>query len=131
MPKISLVLFLDNLLDVFWHNIVVLIRISLVTNESKYILCIFTHFLLDNVFLFIYFFYYCGMVALGFPGGSEVKISPAMQETHLEAGLIPVSGRSSGEGHGNPLQCSCLENPMDRGGTWSQEPMGSQRVRHS
>ena len=38
-----------------------------------------------------------------------------MQETHLEAGLIPVSGRSSGEGHGNPLQCSCLENPMDKG----------------
>ena len=30
-------------------------------------------------------------------------------------GLIPVSGRSSGEGNGNPLQYSCLENPMDRG----------------
>ena len=30
-------------------------------------------------------------------------------------GLIPGWGRSSGEGHGNPLQYSCLENPMDRG----------------
>ena len=29
--------------------------------------------------------------------------------------LIPGSGRSPGEGHGNPLQCSCLENPMGRG----------------
>ena len=33
-------------------------------------------------------------------------------------GLIPGSGRSCGEGNGNPLQYSCLENPMD-GGTWS------------
>ena len=32
-----------------------------------------------------------------------------------DMGLIPVSGRSSGEGHSNPLQYSCLENPMDRG----------------
>ena len=31
---------------------------------------------------------------------------------------IPGSGRSPGEGNGNPLQCSCLENPMDRGATW-------------
>ena len=33
-------------------------------------------------------------------------------------GSIPGSGRSPGEGNGNPLQCSCLENPMDRG-TWA------------
>ena len=32
-----------------------------------------------------------------------------------DAGLIPGLGRSPGGGHGNPLQCSCLENPMDRG----------------
>ena len=36
-----------------------------------------------------------------------------------EAGSIPGSGRSSGGGHGNPLQCSCLENPMDRGAWWA------------
>ena len=35
------------------------------------------------------------------------------------AGSIPRSGRSPGEGHGNPLQYSCLENPMDRGGWWA------------
>ena len=32
-----------------------------------------------------------------------------------DLGLIPRLGRSPGEGNGNPLQCSCLENPMDRG----------------
>ena len=36
-----------------------------------------------------------------------------------DAGLIPGSGRSSGEGNGNPLQHSCLENPMDRGAWWA------------
>ena len=36
-----------------------------------------------------------------------------------DMGLIPGSGRSCGGGHGNPLQYSCLENPMDRGGWWA------------
>ena len=46
-----------------------------------------------------------------------------------DLGLIPGSGRSPGEGNGNPLQYSCLENSMDRepGGLQSME---SQRVRH-
>ena len=35
-----------------------------------------------------------------------------------DPGLIPGSGRSPGEGNGNPLQCSCLENSMDRGTWW-------------
>ena len=34
-------------------------------------------------------------------------------------GLIPALGRSPGGGHGNPLQCSCLENSMDRGAWWA------------
>ena len=34
-------------------------------------------------------------------------------------GLIPGSGRSPGEGHGNPLQYFCLENPMDKGACWA------------
>ena len=49
-------------------------------------------------------------------GGSEVKVS-ACNEGDL--GLIPGSGRSPGEGNGNPLQCSCLENPMDGGAWWA------------
>ena len=36
-----------------------------------------------------------------------------------DADSIPGSGRSPGEGHGNPVQCSCLENPMDRGAWWA------------
>ena len=36
-----------------------------------------------------------------------------------DSGSIPGSGRSSGEGNGNPLQHSCLENPMDRGAWWA------------
>ena len=47
-------------------------------------------------------------------GGSEVKVS-AWNAADL--GSIPASGRSPGEGKGNPLQYSCLENPMHRG-TW-------------
>ena len=46
----------------------------------------------------------------GFPGGSEVKASASNAE---DLGSIPGSGRSPGEGNGNPLQYSCLENPMD------------------
>ena len=36
-----------------------------------------------------------------------------------DPGLIPGSGRSPGEGHDNPLQCSCLENHMGRGAWWA------------
>ena len=44
-----------------------------------------------------------------------VKILLASAGDVSDVGSIPGSGRSSGEGHGNPLQYSCLENPMDRG----------------
>ena len=50
----------------------------------------------------------------GFPGGSEVKVSASNLG---DPGSIPGSGRSLGEGNGNPLQYSCLENPMD-GEAW-------------
>ena len=43
-----------------------------------------------------------------------VKNLPANVGDIRDKGSIPGSGRSSGGGHGNPLQCSCLENPMDR-----------------
>ena len=50
-----------------------------------------------------------------FPGGSVVKNLPANEGDTGDLGLIPGLGRSPGEGNGNPLQYSCLENPMDRG----------------
>jgi len=56
------------------------------------------------------------MVMMGFPGGSVGKES-ACNEGDLD--LIPVSGRSLGEGNGYPLQYSCLGNPIDRGAWWT------------
>ena len=49
---------------------------------------------------------------MDFPGGSVVKNLPANVG---DAGLIPGSGRSPGNGNGIPLQYSCLGNPMNRG----------------
>ena len=53
---------------------------------------------------------------MGFPGGSVINNLAANAG---DVGLIPGSGRSPGEGNGNPLQCSCLENPRDRGAWWA------------
>ena len=53
---------------------------------------------------------------LGFPGGSEVKASACNVG---DLGSIPGLGRSPGEGDGNPLQYSCLENPMAGGAWWA------------
>ena len=47
-----------------------------------------------------------------FPGGSDGKASVY---NAVDPGSTPGSGRSAGEGNGNPFQYSCLENPMDRG----------------
>ena len=51
-------------------------------------------------------------IYIPFPGGSEGKASACNVG---DLGSIPGSGRSSGEGNGNPLQYSCLENFMDEG----------------
>ena len=55
---------------------------------------------------------------LGFPsvtsGKNKIKNPPAGAGNIRDASLIPGSGRSPGGGHGNPLQYTCLENPMDR-----------------
>ena len=66
--------------------------------------------------LFIYNCIYLFMAVLGFPGGSVVKNPPAKAGDTVS---IPGLGRSPGEGNGNPLQYSCLENPMDRGAWWA------------
>ena len=58
-----------------------------------------------------------------FPGASQValvfKNPPTNAGEVRDASLIPGLGRSLGGGHSNPLQCSCLENPMDRGAWWA------------
>ena len=52
----------------------------------------------------------------GFAGGSDSKVSVCSAG---DPGSIPGSGRSSGEGNGNSLQYSCLENSMDGGAWWT------------
>ena len=61
-------------------------------------------------------------ITVGFPGGSDGKASACNE------GLIPGSGRSPGEGNGNPFQYSCLENPM-YWGAWESTVTG-RRVGH-
>ena len=63
----------------------------------------------------------------GFPGSSVSKESACSAG---DSGLIPGSGRSPGKRNGNPLQYSCLENPMDRG-TWWATVHGVARARHN
>ena len=75
-----------------------------------------------NTYIHLYIYVY----VQGFPGGTEVKASACNVG---ELGSILGSGRSPGEGNGNPLQYSCLENPMD-GGAWWATVHGSQRVGH-
>ena len=66
------------------------------------------------------------MLKLGFPGGSAVKNLPAMQETRVRS----LDWEDTpGEGNGNPIQYSCLGNPMDGGAGWATVH-GSQRVGH-
>ena len=72
------------------------------------------------------FFKYYVILLRGFPSGSPVKNSPADAG---DMGSIPELGRSPGEENGNPLQQSCLGNPIDRRAWWLPS-MGSQRVRH-
>ena len=57
------------------------------------------------------------------------KKKPANSGNIRGAGFIPVLGRSLGEGNGNPLQYSCVENPMDRG-AWGLQSIRLQRVGH-
>ena len=70
----------------------------------------------------------------GFSGGSVVKHPPANAGAERDAGSVPESGKYPGLGNGNPLQYSYLENFMDRGAWWAEEPgglqsMGSQKSR--
>ena len=67
---------------------------------------------------------------MGFPGGSMVKNPPANAGDTGDSGSVTGLGRSPGVGNGNPLQCSFLENSMDRGAWWLIV-VGPQKVRHN
>ena len=67
---------------------------------------------------------HCKLFYMKFPGGTVVKNPSASAG---DVGSMPGLGRSPGEGNGNPLQYSCLGNPME---SVRLQSMGSQRVRH-
>ena len=71
--------------------------------------------------------YFCSYprLLIHFPGGSDGKESACSAG---DPGFIPGLGRSLGEGNGNPLQCSCLGNPMD-GGAWQAPVHGVTKSR--
>ena len=58
-----------------------------------------------------------------------VKSLPPNVEYIEDVGSIPGSGRFPGGGNGNPLQDTCLENPMDRG-AWQSTVHGAVKIRH-
>ena len=60
----------------------------------------------------------------GFPDGAAIKNPPAMQEAWFD----PWVRKIPGEGHGNPLQYSLLENSMDRGAWWARVPGGRKKL---
>ena len=65
---------------------------------------------------------------MGLPGGSDDKEAACNAR---DLGSIPGSGRSPGEGKGNPLLCSCLENSMDRGAWWATSPWSHKESQES
>ena len=66
---------------------------------------------------------------MGFPGSSVVKNTPANAGDTGDAGSILGLGRSPGGANGNPLQYSCLKNPIDSR-TWQAIAVGLPKVRH-
>ena len=64
---------------------------------------------------------------MGLPGSSAVKNPPASAGDTGDVGSVPGLERSPGEGNGNPLQYSCLENPMNRVAWWATVDGGSQK----
>ena len=84
--------------------------------------CFLSVLLEFNVFTCNYLIY------VGFPGSSVVKNPPAKEG---DAGLIPGLRRSPGKGNGNPLEYSCLENPLDREGWQVTVHEVPPKVRHT
>ena len=76
------------------------------------------------VYVDIYMLY----TLMGFPGGASGKESTCQFKRNMRLGFDPCSGRSPGGGHGNPLQYSCLENPMDRGAWLVCSPQGHEKL---
>ena len=110
-PFFELLIILQN--GQAFHNSAFVNRL-LCLKCSPFFCCYLRHFLLISLRLTLADLILSALPI--FPGGSEVKVSACNTG---DLGLIPGSGRSLGEGNGNPFQYSCLDNPMDRGAWWA------------
>ena len=95
-------------------------------------LSLFTTCIISCAYMFLFLHtikkdIYC-LLFMGFPVDSVVKNPPANAR---DSGSISGSGRAPGGGNSNPLQYSCLRNPMDRGAWWTTQSIGLQRVRYN
>ena len=104
----------------FWYTIVTMTALEWVQTlcgelPSQSVTLIFS-IKFSNVRSMIFLYLSSSLSSVGFPGGSDGKEFAC---NAADLGLIPGSGRFPQEGNGNPLQYSCLENPMNRGAWWT------------
>ena len=97
----------NNSYTLHMYNAVYIIQFSSVSQSCR---------LFATPWTCVYFIYIYIYIMWGFPGDSSGKESACNSG---DPGSVPESGRSPGEGNGNPLQYSCLENPMNRGVWWA------------
>ena len=102
--------------SILWHSAFLILQLSHLYMTTGKIIALTRWTLL--------FLICCLAWSWGFPGGSDSKESSCNAG---DPGSIPGLGRSPGEGNGNPLQCSCLEKPRDKG-AGGLPSMGSHRV---
>ena len=86
------------------------------------------HWVFREVPFLSLFFYVELTYYLGFPDASVDKEFTSSTGDIGDASLIPGSGRCPGGDHGNPFQCSCLGNPMDRGTWWATAHMVTEEL---
>ena len=119
LPKITIIV-------VIWQFFLPLLALCYSTMENGEPSTYLSTYLFISVWTYELLVYLKGLMHFwSVAGGSVVK---NLSSSVGDMGSIPGSGRSPGEGNGNPLQYSCLGNPTDRE-AW-QKSMGSQRVGH-